>query len=131
MKKYLITLFCACLPFSLVAGSPFCCKGRVDVGPVYLHLNAIENGKTADSFDMVGVRSDSTLLFFEGSGLCFKPTITYADKDAKFFAYAYAGYIRSLFRMMDNLHSPANLLSTLSEAVRRAHRPTSQPSKHR
>lgn len=86
MKK--ILAFLLLLPsISLFASGPFCCKGRVDVGPAYLHIKALENGVTAHTYDLFGVRSDSTLLFLEGSGLCFKPSITYADKDAKFFGY--------------------------------------------
>lgn len=85
MKKFLAFLL---LPsFSLFASGPFCCKGRVDVGPAYLHVKALENGVTAHTYDLFGVRSDATLLFFEGSGFCLKPSITFADKDAKYFGY--------------------------------------------
>lgn len=37
---------------------------------------------------------------------------------AKFFAYAYAGYLRSFFMMQKNNHDPAAILSSFSHAVR-------------
>jgi len=48
-------------------------KGRVEAAPIYMHLDVVQSGKTNHKVDMVGVRTDGTIVPFERVGFCLKP----------------------------------------------------------
>lgn len=68
---------------SLKAYSP--CTGKVDLGPVYVHLDILESGKTVKTLEMGGVRGDMSLMVWPGTGFCIKPCVLYASGCGELF----------------------------------------------
>lgn len=69
MKSFilaLVTLLCF-----VKQGANAECKGKVDLGAVYLKVDVIESGKTDKTVNMGGLRGDAAILFYKG--FCFKP----------------------------------------------------------
>ncbi len=56
-------------------------KGKLDIGPAYIHLDILESGRTIDRIDMMGVRGDFS--YFIHKGLYIKPTVLYGDGGSK------------------------------------------------
>ena len=52
-------------------------KGKVDIGPAFIHLDILESGRTIDRLDMMGVRADFS--YFIHRGLYIKPTVLYGN----------------------------------------------------
>lgn len=59
------------------------CSGKVDLGPAYIHLDMLESGHTVKTMDLLGVKADAMILFFEGKGWGIKPSILYGRGDSK------------------------------------------------
>jgi len=55
------------------------CGGKIDVGPVFVHVDVLESGRTIKKLDMGGLRADATFMIKEGSGFCIKPNVLYAQ----------------------------------------------------
>lgn len=88
MKNTTQHLLLCVLAFLAIFGHPllasdFKCEGRVDVGPVFVHLDVLEFGKTVRRLDLGGVRLDSTLAIYKG--FCIKPTFTYASNNGTLY----------------------------------------------
>lgn len=47
-------------------------KGKIDVGPAYVHLDILESGRTIDTKNLFAVRADACVLVYKG--FCLKPT---------------------------------------------------------
>lgn len=47
-------------------------KGKIDIGPAYVHLDILESGHTVDTKNLFAVRADACVLVYKG--LCLKPT---------------------------------------------------------
>lgn len=58
--------------------------GRVDAGPVYVHLDVLEHGKTIDKLDMEGFRADGNFQIY--SGLVFKPAFAIAGGRGEYYS---------------------------------------------
>lgn len=52
------------------------CNGRIDIGPVFLRIDNLENEKTVRTLYLGGLRADATIMIY--SGLCVKPSYLYA-----------------------------------------------------
>lgn len=83
MKKYNPSIRAVlCLLFSLFMGithkmsADFC--GKVDAGPVFLHVDVLESGHTIKKINMPGIKSDATIIVWKG--VCFKPNILYGQQ---------------------------------------------------
>lgn len=50
-------------------------KGRADIGPAYVHIDVLENGRTTHKMDLGAVKADSTIVLYKG--FCIKPSILY------------------------------------------------------
>ena len=83
-KNYLLLCFSFLffLKSQTVSASSIC-EGRVDVGPVYVHMDILEFGKTVRHLDMAGVRLDSTIAIYKR--FCVKPTFTYAGNNGNLY----------------------------------------------
>ncbi len=81
--KTLQLLICVLLASSYCYS--FC--GRIDGGPVYLHVDILHNEKALKKVDMVGGRADATLLPVDGLGFCVKPFGFVAGGGATFLSY--------------------------------------------
>ncbi|MBA3603788.1 MAG: autotransporter domain-containing protein [Parachlamydiaceae bacterium] len=70
-------------------------KGKVDIGPAFIHLDILESGRTIDRLDMMGVRADFS--YFIHRGLYIKPTVLYgnggSNKGNLFTASLGVGYL--------------------------------------
>lgn len=51
------------------------CCGKVDVGPIFMHVDVLESGHTVKRMDIGGIRADAAIK--TDCGFCFKPTVTY------------------------------------------------------
>lgn len=49
--------------------------GKVDGGPVFLHIDVLESGKTVKKLNMAAIKLDSSVLVWKG--LCIKPSFLY------------------------------------------------------
>lgn len=47
-------------------------KGKIDIGPAYVHLDILESGHTVDTKNLFAIRADANVLVYKG--LCLKPT---------------------------------------------------------
>ncbi len=52
-------------------------KGKVDVGPAYIHVDILESNKTIKRMDLIGVKADATVILLEEMGWCVKPGLLY------------------------------------------------------
>ncbi len=52
-------------------------QGKVDVGPIFVHIDILESGRTVNRMDMMGGRFDFS--YFLHRGLYVKPTVMYAN----------------------------------------------------
>jgi hypothetical protein len=52
-------------------------KGKLDVGPAFIHLDILESGRTVKRMDMMGVRGDFSYYLYQG--LYIKPTVLYGN----------------------------------------------------
>lgn len=50
---------------------------KVDVAPAYVRMDVLESEKTVKTTNMAGIRADATILVYEGTGYCVKPTLLY------------------------------------------------------
>lgn len=55
-------------------------KGKLDVGPAFLHIDILESGHTVKRMDMWGVRADFSYFLYKG--LYIKPIILYGNGGA-------------------------------------------------
>lgn len=70
--------------------------GKVDVAPVYVHLDILESGHTIKNHNMGGVKADATVGFFSDMGWVIKPTALYAttcSHSQLFTGGAYFGHV--------------------------------------
>jgi len=51
------------------------CRGKVDIGPAYVHVDFLQSGKTYHRMDLAAVRAD--LHYRVWSGIIIKPTFLY------------------------------------------------------
>lgn len=58
--------------------------GRVDAGPIYVHLDVLEHGKSIDKLDMEGFRADGYFQIY--SGLIFKPAFAIAGGRGEYYS---------------------------------------------
>ncbi len=85
IKKILYSLISLILPLSAFADQ---CGGKVDAGPVYVHLDVLESGHTVKKLDMFGFKVNGTVMLKEGYGFCIKPDILYASGHGELIAGA-------------------------------------------
>lgn len=52
--------------------------GKIDIGPVLLHVDVLESGKTVKKINMPGIKADTPFLVWEG--ICLKPSFLYAGE---------------------------------------------------
>lgn len=64
------------LPFMAFANG---CGGKVDVGPIFAHIDVLQSGHTIKKLDMAGAKANATIMLKEGRGFCVKPDIIYAS----------------------------------------------------
>lgn len=73
---------------TIVAGLLACVNlsahGRVDAGPVYVHLDVLESGKTIDKLDMEGFRADGNFQIY--SGFVLKPAFAIAGGRGDYYS---------------------------------------------
>lgn len=76
--KYYIYLLTAALslPLSSYADK---CGGKIDMGPVFVHLDVLESGHTVKKLDLAGFKLNGTIMIKEGYGFCVKPDVIYAS----------------------------------------------------
>lgn len=60
-------------------------RGKVDVGPAYVHIDVLESGKTVKTMNMIAGRADASILIWEGKGWCIKPYALYASGGGELF----------------------------------------------
>lgn len=60
-----------------------CGKGKVDVGPAYIHIDILESNKTVRSMDLCAGRADATIIFLKDRGWNLKPVILYGSGGSK------------------------------------------------
>lgn len=53
------------------------CRGKVDIGPAFVHLDVLSFGKTVKTMDLPAVKADVNYLIYKG--LCIKPTLLYGS----------------------------------------------------
>ncbi len=58
--------------------------GRIDAGPIYVHLDVLESNKSIEKVDLEGFRADGYFQVY--SGLIFKPAFTVATGHGKYQA---------------------------------------------
>ena len=75
---YLATLLVLTAIFQNRINAETC--GKIEAGPVYLHVDVLESGHTVKKVNMPGVKVDGSYLIWKG--VCVKPTILYAGKGA-------------------------------------------------
>lgn len=56
------------------------CKARIDIGPAFANVDMIENGKTARTLNLWGIKADASFLIYKG--LCLKPSFFSATGQA-------------------------------------------------
>jgi hypothetical protein len=61
------SLYCTLLLLSPQVYSEI--RGKVDLAPVYLHVDVLESGKTVKAMHMGGLKGDATVLLWKGSGI--------------------------------------------------------------
>lgn len=78
MKAFVLTLVSlVCFCFQSANAE---CRGKVDLGGVYVRVDVIESNRTIQTLDMGGFRGDASVLFYKG--FCLKPSLLMAwDKD--------------------------------------------------
>ncbi len=73
---------------TVVAGLLACVNlsahGRIDAGPIYVHVDVLEHGKSIDKLDMEGFRADGYFQIY--SGLIFKPAFAIAGGRGQYYA---------------------------------------------
>ena len=73
---------------TVVAGLLACCNlsahGRIDAGPIYVHMDVLNYGKTYEKLDMEGFRADGYFQVY--SGLILKPSFTIAGGHGEYYA---------------------------------------------
>lgn len=52
-------------------------RGKLDIGPAFIHIDILESGRTVKRMDMIGVRSDLSYLLYQG--LYIKPVLLYGN----------------------------------------------------
>lgn len=52
-------------------------KGKIDIGPAFVHLDILESGKTIERLDMWAIRGDGAYYIYQG--LSIKPTFLYGN----------------------------------------------------
>ncbi|MCP5507073.1 MAG: hypothetical protein H7A37_02050 [Chlamydiales bacterium] len=70
----LLTIFCSAQSLDAI------CCGKLDVGPVYTHVDVLTSGITTKSLDMYGVRGDACVVLWKG--LAVKPMAMFTTGDA-------------------------------------------------
>ena len=85
LKHHIYLLFTLMLPIFVYGDH---CGGKVDIGPVFVHLDVLESGKTIKTLDMGGVKLNGTIMIKEGYGFCVKPDVLYATGNGELFAGA-------------------------------------------
>lgn len=85
LKHYVYLLFTILLSATASADQ---CGGKIDIGPVYVHLDVLQNGKTIKRLDMGGFKVNGTIMLKEGYGFCLKPDLIYAAGEGELFAGA-------------------------------------------
>lgn len=72
--------------------------GKIDAGPVYVHMDVLQHGETFNKMDMEGFKVTSTFIVW--LGLCVKPNIMVAYNDGRMFNYGCAvGWLIPMFDM--------------------------------
>lgn len=77
LKNILLT-FCGLAALSNLTFADHC-GGKVDVGPVFVHVDVLQSGHTIKKLDMGGLKADATFMLKEGYGFCIKPSFLYAQ----------------------------------------------------
>lgn len=96
LKKIIRSLILCILPISSYADH---CGGKVDVGPVYVHLNVLESGRTVKRLDMAGAKINGTIMLKEGYGFCVKPDIMFATGHGELIVGAVGfGHVTPVFK---------------------------------
>lgn len=109
-------------------------KGKVDVGPAFIHLDVLESGRTIDRLDMMGFRADFSYILHKG--LYVKPTLLYghgsSGKGGLFIGSLGIGYLIPLNQIFliapsagvtyghiwTKIDFPALMLKNLSESFK-------------
>lgn len=55
------------------------CKGKIDAGPAYIHIDILESGHTVKKMNLIALKSDATIMLKEGKGWCLKPSVLYGN----------------------------------------------------
>jgi hypothetical protein len=82
-KHYIYTILSFILPITAYADH---CGGKVDFGPVYVHLDVLHSGHTIKKLDLAGFKLNGTIMLKTGSGFCIKPDVIYAQGHGELFA---------------------------------------------
>lgn len=111
MFRLILALFLTCLSTTSLQGA---LRGKADLGPTYVHIDILENGKTVDRKDMGGVKGDLTLLIHQG--LYVKPSFILAWNKGKLASGSLAmGYyipVKSYLKFMPHAGVTFGYLST-------------------
>lgn len=59
------------------------CRGKLDIGPAFVHVDILESEKTVKSIDMPAIRGEGHWLIYQG--LALKPTLIYASNQSELF----------------------------------------------
>lgn len=62
--------------------------GRVDVSEALISLDILESGKTIETLNMNGLKTDATIAVYKG--ICIKPGLILAGKDGQFSSFSIA-----------------------------------------
>lgn len=63
------------LPFFKNSVNADQCRGKIDAGPAYLHIDILESGHTVKKLDMIGFKADGAVLIT--NGLYLKPNVLF------------------------------------------------------
>lgn len=80
--SFIFAIIYICQP--LQAG--ICESGRIDVGPVYVHLDVLQSGRTIDTLHMKGIKADGTITVWKG--IFVKPNFIWVGSDGTLTAGA-------------------------------------------
>lgn len=76
MRFVYFLLTALALPFLANANG---CGGKIDIGPIFAHVDVLDSGRTIKKLDMGGAKVNTTIMLKEGRGFCLKPDVLYAS----------------------------------------------------
>jgi hypothetical protein len=76
--------------------------GKIELAPVYVHVDVLKSGKTTASLDMGGLTASAAYLLFDGWGFCIKPSVLYVQKgnDSLFIGGLSLGHVTPITKKL-------------------------------